>query len=97
LTLSRFEEGSARNISNIFKKQSLSRLIKLSIYFCDLDAMALSEVLTNCPQLQFLLLRVDYLSDDGFQHIHVCKNLEHLDSGYNYTVAWNMLVLDVPA
>ncbi|KDR19903.1 F-box/LRR-repeat protein 2-like [Zootermopsis nevadensis] len=79
LTISYFKQGQT-NIQNIFKKQSLSRLIKLNICFCDgFDDAALTGILTNCPQLQFLIFRGNDLSDAGFKHIGTCNNLEHLD------------------
>jgi hypothetical protein len=79
LTLSYFKEGHTGNIPNMFKKQSFSKLIKLNITYCDgFDATTLTAVLTNCPQLQFLIFH-GYLSDDGFQHIGTCRNLELLD------------------
>lgn len=87
LTLSYFKERQTENIHNIFKKQSLSRLIKLNICYCDgFDATALTEILTNCPQLQFLIFRGYELSDAGFQHIGTCKNLEHLDIASCYSL-----------
>jgi hypothetical protein len=80
LTLSHFNDSQTGNIHNIFKKQSLSRLIKLNISYCDgFDDATLTGIFTNCPQLQFLVCRGHELSDVGFQHIGTCRNLQHLD------------------
>jgi hypothetical protein len=84
LSLSYFKEGQTRNISHIFKKQSLSKLIELDICYCDgFDATALTGILTNCHELKSLVFRGHDISDDGFQHIGTCKSLEHLDISFN--------------
>jgi hypothetical protein len=62
----------------------LSRLIILNIYYCDgFDDEALTGILTNCPQLQFLICRRNELSDIGFQHVGTCRNLQHLDIAFS--------------
>jgi hypothetical protein len=70
----------ARDVSTIFKNQSMSKLITLHLYHDDdFDSTSLTEILTNCPQLQSLSLRCCYLSDYVFQYIGTCKNLQYLD------------------
>jgi hypothetical protein len=67
------------DVPNIFKNQALSQLIKLSIYECSvLDDTAVTGIFRNCPQLKFLSFQGQGISDDGFQYIGNCKNLEHL-------------------
>jgi hypothetical protein len=58
----------------------MSRLITLSIFYCDdFDDTSLTVILTNCPQLQSLTLQRCNLTDYGFQYIGTCKNLQYLD------------------
>lgn len=66
------------DIPNIFKNQALSKLIKLDIFPCTVDNMTVTGILMNCPHLRSLSLGGEGISDDGFQHIGNCKNLEHL-------------------
>jgi hypothetical protein len=81
LTLVSIIEGQTRDVSTIFKKQALSKLITLNIYYCgDFDGTSLTVILTNCPQLQSLTVQdCDVLTDYGFQYIGTCKNLQFLD------------------
>jgi hypothetical protein len=82
LTLTHFREGQTRNVSQIFKNQSVSKLITLHIFDCDnFDGTSLTVILTNCPQLQNLTVKVCELTDYGFQYIGNCKNLQYLDIG----------------
>ena len=70
-------------IPNIFKNRALSKLIKLDICECSgLDDTAVTGILMNCPQLKSLSFGGQDISDDGFQHIGNCKNLEHLTVSY---------------
>lgn len=66
------------DIPNIFKNQALSKLIKLDLYQCSVDDTAVTGILMNCPHLKSLSLGGESITDDGFQHIGNCKNLEHL-------------------
>jgi hypothetical protein len=80
LTLGGCREGETRTVSNIFKNQSLSKLITLRMYFGDdLDGTSLTVILTNCPQLRSFTLRDSDFTDCGFQYIGICKNLQFLD------------------
>jgi hypothetical protein len=82
LTLLRFREGQTQNVSSIFKNQSMSKLIRLLIYYCDdFDGTSLTVILTNCPQLQSLTVRECVITDYGFQYIGNCKNLQYLNIG----------------
>jgi hypothetical protein len=79
-TLMTFTEGQTRNVSSIFKNQSMSKLITLNIWFCDdSDDASLTVILTNCPQLQSLTLQGYGLTDYGFKYIGSCKNLQYFD------------------
>ncbi|XP_069675545.1 F-box/LRR-repeat protein fbxl-1-like isoform X5 [Periplaneta americana] len=80
LKLCEFKENQTKNIPNIFYKQSLSKLVNLSIYFCDgFGTAELTGIFTNCLQIQFLLIRGCIDSGDGFKYIGNLKQLEHLD------------------
>jgi hypothetical protein len=87
LTLVGCREGKTRTVSNIFKNQSLSKLITLHMYYCDdLDGTSLAVILTNCPQLQSFTLRESEFTDCGFQYIGICKNLQFLDIGFSFFI-----------
>jgi hypothetical protein len=77
LTLIGFTEDEAQNLSSIFKNQSMSKLITLTLYCC--DDLSLNVILINCPQLQSITLQGYELTDYGFQYIGTCKNLQFLD------------------
>jgi hypothetical protein len=80
LTLTHFVEGHTRNVSTIFKNQSLSKLTTLETYHCDdLDGTSFAVIVTNCPKLQSLMLPDCEITDCGFQYIGICKNLQFLD------------------
>jgi hypothetical protein len=82
LTLISFREGQTRNVSTIFKNQSMSKLITLNIHYCDdFDDTSLTAILANCPQLKSLTVEDCELTDYGFQYIGTCKNLQFLDIG----------------
>jgi Leucine-rich repeat (LRR) protein len=66
------------DIPNIFKNQALSKLINLDLYRCNVDDTVVTGILMNCPHLKSLVLEGDSITDDSFQHIGNCKNLEHL-------------------
>ncbi|PNF39161.1 hypothetical protein B7P43_G01357 [Cryptotermes secundus] len=81
LTLIAIKEDQTRNVSTIFKNESMSKLITLDLYLCDdFDGSSLAVILTNCPQLQRLTVRDCALTDYGFQYIGNCKNLQLLDT-----------------
>ncbi|XP_033609752.1 F-box/LRR-repeat protein 3-like [Cryptotermes secundus] len=80
LVLRYFREGQTRNVSSIFKNQSMSKLITLYLYDSDdFDGSSLAVILTNCPQLQRLTVHECGLTDDGFQYTRTWKNLQYLD------------------
>jgi len=74
------------DIPNIFKKQALSKLIKLDLLQCDVDETAVTGILMNCPNLRSLSLEGNSITDDGLQHIGNCKNLEHLSILYSISL-----------
>ncbi|PNF22371.1 hypothetical protein B7P43_G17486 [Cryptotermes secundus] len=82
LVLRYFREGQTRNVSSIFKNQSMSKLITLYLYDSDdFDGSSLAVILTNCPQLQRLTVHECGLTDDDdvMEHIFKCKQLEVLE------------------
>jgi len=66
-------------IPNIFNNQALSKLIDLDLHEIILDDTAVTGIFMNCPHLKSLNLGVTCITDDGFQHIGNCKNLERLE------------------
>ncbi|PNF39133.1 hypothetical protein B7P43_G01363 [Cryptotermes secundus] len=81
LTLIAIKEGQTRNVSTIFKNESMSKLITLCLYNSnDFDGSSLTVILKNCPQLQRLTVEDCALTDYGFQYIGNCKNLQFLDT-----------------
>ncbi|PNF39163.1 hypothetical protein B7P43_G01358 [Cryptotermes secundus] len=73
-------EGRTQDVSTIFKNQSMSKLYTLDICYCsDFDSTSLAVILTNCPQLESFAVRDCLLTDEGFQYIGNCKDLEYLD------------------
>ncbi|PNF40428.1 hypothetical protein B7P43_G18203 [Cryptotermes secundus] len=82
LVLRYFRECQTRNVSSIFKNQSMSKLITLYLYDSDdFDGSSLAVILTNCPQLQRLAVHECGLTDDDdvMEHIFKCKQLEVLE------------------
>ncbi|XP_069675553.1 F-box/LRR-repeat protein 14-like isoform X13 [Periplaneta americana] len=88
LTLSSFREKQSKNIPNIFRNQSLSNLVKLSILYCDgFGAAELTGIFTNCLQIQFFHIRGYCDSDDGFMYIGNLKQLELLDIAFSESLS----------
>jgi len=67
------------DIPNMFKNQALSKLINLDLCECSVDDAVVTGIFTNCPHLKSLILGGEIITDDGFQHIGNCKNLERLE------------------
>ncbi|XP_069675549.1 F-box/LRR-repeat protein fbxl-1-like isoform X9 [Periplaneta americana] len=80
LKLCYFKTNQTKNIPNIFYKQSLSKLVKLSIFYCDdFDAAELTGIFRQCVELKFFYIRGYSDSGDGFKYVSNLKHLEHLD------------------
>ncbi|XP_069675542.1 F-box and leucine-rich repeat protein 13-like isoform X3 [Periplaneta americana] len=80
LTLSYFYGDQSRNIPEIFHKQSLPNLVKLSLFFCDdLGEPELIGIFTHCLQILSFYMRGYNDPGDSFKYIFNLKQLEHLD------------------